>query len=275
MGTSFGKFDKEGAHCLPFVRENRAPVGKFLIVDALLSWHRLYARFFRRLRSSWLPCALLALLAFLPLAGLTLLSPEQKGGPEWKEFVAGGLLFCRFLTPLAACLIVTYLARQDGKLDHDVSLWKGGLGNYLPAVGLVLAVWFFATFASLFFILPGLGFLLGSSVALSVLVIERTSVPEAVRRSWERTRYLRDSLLVFWLVFYTGAIGLTTLVLTFFTQGQPGILLSQPWAESPALLPLVVTWSILYGASICAGYEIYRELDQVNFELPPRATEDD
>lgn len=243
-------------------------------MDALLSWHRLYARFFRRLRSSWAPCGLLALLAFLPLAGLTLLSPEHKGGPEWKEFVAGGLLLSRFLTPLAACLIVTYLARQDSKLNHHASLWRSGLGHYLPAVGLVLAVWFFAAFASLFFLLPGLGFLLGSSVALSVLVVERTSVPEAVRRSWERTRYVRDSLLMFWLVFCTASVGILTLVTTIFTRGFPGQLFTQPLAESPALLPLVLVCSLLYGAAICAGYEIYRELDQVSFELPPHATED-
>jgi hypothetical protein len=217
---------------------------------------------------------LLALSAFLPLAGLTLLSPEQKGGPEWREFVAAGLLFVRFLSPLAACLSVTYMARQDGKLDKEVSLWRRGLSSYLPSVGLVLAVWFFAAFASLFFLLPGLGFLLGSSVALSVLVLERTSVPEAVRRSWERTRYVRDTLLMFWLIFWAGAIGLLTLVTLAFTSGQPAELLTLPWAESGALLPLVVTSSLLYGALNCAGYEIYLALDRVDFELPPRVTEE-
>lgn len=242
-------------------------------MDAILSWHRLYAGFFRRLRSSWLACCLLALLAFLPLAGLTLASPEQKGSPEWEEFLAGGLMMCRFLTPLAASLIVTYLARQDGKLDKDVSLWKWAFSNYLPSVGLVLAVWFFAAFASIFFLLPGLGFLLGSSVALSVLVVERTSVPEAVRRSWERTRYVRDTLLVFWLVFATGGTGLVGAVALFATRGDLSEILSVPLAQSPALLPLVVTWSFLYGAVICAGYEIYRQLDRVDFDMPPRVDE--
>ncbi len=234
----------------------------------------MYARFLRRLLSSWLPCSLLALLAFLPLAGLTLLTPEQKGGPEWKEFVAGGVLLCRFLTPLAGCLIVTYLARQDGKLDGESSLWQA-FKIYLPSVALVLAIWSFAAFASLFFLLPGVGFALGSSVALSVLVVERTTVPEAVRRSWERTRFVRDSLLIFWLLFLAASVGLMTVVVVIFTDGQPAQLLYQPWAESPALLPLVATWSFLYGALTCAGYEIYRELDIVDFEIPPRVTEDD
>lgn len=242
-------------------------------MDAILSWHRLYAGFFRRLRLSWLACCLLTLLAFLPLAGLTLVSPEQKGSPEWEEFMAAGLMMCRFLTPLAACLIVTYLARQDGKLDKDVSLWKWGLAHYLSSVGLVLAVWFFAAFASVFFVLPGLGFLLGSSVALSVLVVEDTSVPEAVRRSWERTRYVRDTLLVFWLVFSAAGAGLVTVVAILSTDGHPSQLLTTPLAQSPALLPLVVTWSFLYGAVICAGYEIYRQLDRVDFEMPPRVDE--
>lgn len=244
-------------------------------MDAILSWHRLYAGFFRRLRSSWFACCLLALLAFLPLAGLTLASPEQKGSAEWDEFFAAGLLMCRFLTPLAACLIVTYLARQDGKLDKDVSLWKWAFANYLRSVGLVLAIWFFSAFASIFFLLPGLGFLLGSSVSLSVLVVERTSVPEAVRRSWERTRYVRDSLLVFWLVFFAAATSLLTAVTLFSTGGDPWEIFTAPLMESPALLPLVLTWSFLYGCVICAGYEIYRQLDKVDFEIPPRITEDE
>jgi hypothetical protein len=251
------------------LRENRRPGGKFPIVDELLSWRQLHAGFLRRLASSWLPCSLLALLAFLPLAGLTLLSPEQKDGPEWQQFVAGGLLFSRFLTPLAACLIVAYLARQDGKLDKTVSLWRGGVANYLPSVGLVLAVWFFAAFATLFFVIPGLGFLLGSSVALCVLVIEQTSVPEAVRRSWERTRYVRHSLLVFWVVYAALALALVSLVVLLSTRDHPAELLCRPLAESPALLPLVLTWSFLYGAAICASYEIYRQLDRLDFESPP------
>ena len=242
-------------------------------MDELLSWHRIYTGFFRRLRSSWLPCGLLGLLAFLPLAGLTLLSPEQKGGPEWREFVLGGLLFCRLLTPLAACLIVVYLARQDGKLGQEVKLWRA-LSQYLPSVGLVLAVWFFAAFASLFFLLPGLGFLLGSSIALCVLVLEETSVPEAVRRSWERTRYVRDSLLVFWMVFLAGAVSVLTAVTLFFTRAHPVEMFTSPLAESPALLPLVFTWSLLYGAAICAGYEIYRQLDTLDFESPPVVGQD-
>lgn len=254
------------------MRENRSFKGKFPKVDTLLSWHRLYAGFFRRWCAFWFPCSLLALLAFLPLAGLTLLSPEVKGGPEWQEFVTGGVLFSRFLTPLAASLIVTYLARQDGRFDKSVA-WRRGLGAYLPSVGLVLAVCFFAAFASLFFVLPGLGFLLASSIALPVLVLEETSVPEAVRRSWERSRYVRDSLLVFWLVFFVGAAGLLAIVATVFTGGQPDELFRQPLAESGALLPLVVTLSFLYGANTCAGYEIYRQLDRLNFEMPPRTTE--
>lgn len=244
-------------------------------MDALLSWHRLYSGFLRRWLSFWLPCSLLALLAFFPLAGLTLLSPEVKGGHEWKEFVLGGVLLARFLTPLAGSLIMTYLARQDGRLDKNVSLWKTGLSVYLSSVGLVLAIWFFASFASLFFVLPGLGFLLGSSVALPVLVLERTSIPEAVRRSWERSRYVRDSLLLFWLVFWVGAVGLLVVVALIFTGGQPEELFTRPLAESLALLPLVVTWSFLYGAVNCAAFEIYRQLEKMDFETPPEVKERD
>lgn len=250
------------------MRENRATEGKFPAVEALLSWHRIYAGFFRRFRQSWLPCCLLALLAFLPLAGLTLLSPEQKGGLEWQEFVLMGALLCRFLSPLAACLTVTYLARQDGRLDVGTSLWRSAGAHFLRAVGLVLAVWAFAALASLFLLLPGMAFLLGSSIALAVLVVEDVSVPEAVRRSWERTRDVRGALLMFWLVFLAGCLGLTAVVALVFTSGQLDELTTRPLAESRALLPLVLTWSFLYGASTCASYEIYRQIERLDLEYP-------
>ncbi len=210
----------------------------------------------------------MALLAFLPLAGLTLLSPEQKGDAEWRQFVALGVLLCRFLSPLAGCLIVTYLARQDGRLPAGTPLGRNAVANSLRAVGLVLAVWSFAAIASLFFLVPGLAFLLGSSVALSVLVVERTSVPEAVRRSWERTRYVRGPLLLFWLVFLAGGLGLTTAVALLFTSGQLVELTTLPLAQSEALLPLVGTWSFLYAAASCASYEIYRQLDTLDLDFP-------
>lgn len=248
------------------MRENRAAEGKFPPVDALLSWHGIYAGFFRRFRQSWLPCCLLALIAFLPLAGLTLLSPEQKGDAEWLRFVAMGLLLCRFLSPLAGCLIVTYLARQDGRLPKATSLWKSALSDSLRAVGLVLAIWSFAVIASLFLLLPGLAFLLGSSVALAVLVVERTSVPEAVRRSWERTRYVRGPLFLFWLVFLAGGVGLTAMVALLFTSGRLAELTTLPLAQSRALLPLVATWSFLYAGTSCASYEIYRQLDALDLD---------
>lgn len=214
------------------------------------------------------------MLAFLPLAGLTLFSPAQKGSPEWLEFVAGGVVFARFLSPLAACLILTYLARQDDQLGQATSPWRLAFACYLPSVALVLAVASFAALASLFLVLPGLSFLLGSSVSLPVLLLERTSVPEAVRRSWERTRYVRDALLGFWTVFWAGVVGLLSLVTLLFTRGQPSELWLQPWAQSSALLPLVVTASALYGGLVCAVYELYRQLDRVDFEHPPLASEE-
>ena len=234
-------------------------------MEDLLSWRRLFQGFFRRLAHSWLPCALLSLLAFLPLAGLTLLSPSGYGGHGWREFAIEALLLCRFLTPMAACLVVLYLARQDGKCAPETSL-RHGLAKTPAAIGLVLAVWVFAALASLFFLLPGLSFLLGSSVALPVLVVEKTSIPEAVRRSWDRTRHVRDSLLLFWSVFAVMAGLFVAAVTLVATWGRPEELLSTPWAESPALLPLVLAGSMVYAATICAVYELYRQLDLTGFD---------
>ncbi len=236
-------------------------------MEELLSWRRLIVGFFRRLLGSWLACWLLSLLAFLPLAGLTLLSPTGHAGYEWSEFARNALLLCRFLTPMSACLVVFYLARQESKMSPQTSLQKGLLMTP-SAIGLVLAVWVFCAMASLFFVLPGLGFLLGSSIALPVLIVEGTSIPEAVRRSWERTRHVRDSLLLFWSVFLTGSAFILCFVGFLATQGRPEILWTAPLAESSALLPLVLTVSALYGAGICATYELYHQLDLTNFEEP-------
>lgn len=236
-------------------------------MEDLLSWRRMFRGFFRRLARSWLPCLLLSLLAFLPLAGLALLVPPNEGGSGQGEFWLQALLLCRFLTPMAACLVVLYLARQDGGCAAETSL-RWGLSKTPAAIGLVLAVWVFAALASLCFVLPGLSFLLGSSVALPVLMVEQTSIPEAVRRSWERTRHVRDALLLFWSVFAVGAAAFLLVVGLLATGGDLSELSTTPWAQSAALLPLVLACAMVYGAGICAVYELYRQLELTDFEAP-------
>lgn len=200
-------------------------------------------------------CGLFALVAFLPLAGITLLSPEQIGAPAQQEFLLASLVLVRFLTPLSACLMVTYLARQDDRLRG--TLWSKALGRFLPAVGLVLAVMFFTGLATLMLIVPGVGFVLGSSIALPVLIVEGKGVPEAVRLSWERTRRVRSTLLKFWILFLAACTGVITATLLFFTGGELAKLGEVPLAQSEALLPLVMVGSLLYGALVCGAYEIY------------------
>ena len=236
-------------------------------MEDLLSWRRMFQGFFRRLARSWFPCLLLSLLAFLPLAGLTLLAPSGREGQGQAEFWLQAFLLCRFLTPMAASLVVIYLARQDGECEAETSL-RWGFSKTPAAIGLVLAVWVFAALASLCFVLPGLSFLLGSSVALPILVVERTSIPEAVRRSWERTRHVRDALLLFWSVFAVIAASFLLVVTVLATGGDPSELWSVPWAQSSALLPLVLACAMVYGAGICAVYELYRQLDLTDFEAP-------
>lgn len=207
-------------------------------------------------------------MAFLPLAGLTLLTPTHNHGFEWREFIVASLVFARFVSPIAACLIVVHLARSGGRLPKTVSLWSESFSAYLPSVGMVLAVWFFTAFASLFFIIPGLAFLLGASIALPILVIEKASIPEAIRRSWEKTYLVRRILFMFWVAFGLAAAAVLATVLLVSLGPDLGDWLLFPLNESPVFLPLVFTGSFLYGALICASFEVYCQLDQPELEAP-------
>ncbi len=246
----------------PKIGEKVVSVQNLPKVGEYLSWHQLYKGFFRRFGANVIPCVLLAMIAFLPSAGLTLLSPhlsESLPGSEqeWAEYFWVSLLLSRFLTPLSGCLIVTYLGRKDGRLPGDTGLWKSAGQHFLSSIGLVLAIDFFACLAAFFFVIPAVAFLLGSTIGLSVLVIEKVRVPEAVRRSWERTLDVRDSLFVFWSLFWAGSVSLVAVVALVATRGHLSELWQLPLAESAALLPLVVVGSVIYGAVVCAEYEIY------------------
>lgn len=229
--------------------------GKTYEVESSLSLSGFLGRTLRRLTTSGVQCALLALVAFLPLAGITLLSPDQIGLPSQDEFLLASLVLVRFLTPLSACLMVTYLARQDGHLKRP--LWSHALRNFLPSVGLVIGVMFFTGLCLLMLVVPGVGFLLGSTVALPIFLIEGTRIPEAVRLSWERTRELRGQLAGFWVLFLLSGVGILGGTAMFFTEGNPRVLLEAPLAQSDALLPLVMACSLLYGAMVCGSYEVY------------------
>lgn len=237
-------------------------------MERSLSVSDILSRTLRRLSTSGLQCGLLALIAFLPLAGLTLLSPDQIGAPEQQEFFLASVVMVRFLTPFAACLMLTYLARQDGRLGPEVSLWSWTLTRFLPAVGLVLAVMFFTGLATLMLVVPGVSFLLGSSIALPVLIVERTRIPEAVRLSWERTKGMRSELFGFWSLCFAVATGVCGATILFFTGGELDKLSQVPLAQSEALLPLVVVCSLLYGALVCASYELYGMISERSPETP-------
>lgn len=240
-------------------------------VESHVSWHSLYTGFCRRLLSSWLACSLLAFLAFFPLAGIALLSPDSSDLFEQHLFTWCGLALARLISPLAAVLIVFYLARKDGAIKNTISL-ATAVRYFLDAVGLTIAVWSFTALASLFFLLPGVAFLLGCTIALPVLIIEHTSMPEAVRRSWERTRYVRDSLFIFWLIFIVIALLVLVAVVLVSTGSHPALLLSQPLRESPAFLPIIVAGSFIYSALISACFEVYRQLDVLSFDAPPQSS---
>ncbi len=202
-------------------------------------------------------CALVCLAAFIPLAGLTLLTPTETGVHNWGEFLFASSLLCRFLTPVAAVAIVIGLARRENRAQSDRTLWRTLLSFGLPAIALALAINFFTLFASLLLVLPGLGFLLGSSIALPILVVEQTSMTRAVHRSWERTRDYRRVILGYWLVVWGLISGFLLSVALLTTKGQVATLFSHPLAQSEALIPLTLAFSVAYSVVVVASYSLY------------------
>lgn len=207
-----------------------------------------------------LPGSLLAALAFLPLAGLALLAHPGQSSQERSEFLFSSLVLCRFLTPLAACLIITYVARQQDLLPRNTNLAKMAAKSFLPSVGLMLGSALFVAALSVFFVIPGLMFALATSVALPVMVIEGRNVPQALLRSWELTRDERGALFAFWSIVALVASGLLYLVSWVGTQGQPTSLMAVSIAESAVALPLIVTSCIVYSFIVSSSFACYRSL---------------
>lgn len=208
---------------------------------------------------SGLQCGLLALLAFLPIGGLALLTPEQTEGYGQVEYTLAALLLSRFLTPPVAALIVAYLARKDGRLPKDHSLAKVFKTTAFPSIGLVLAVAIFGLLASSLLILPGVAFLLATCVVLPVLVMEGVSSPVAIKRSWELTKDHRWALLFFFGAYYSLSL-IVLSVLVWSPTGASEFLEALPLVQTGAFLPMVFVGAILYAGLVIASYEIYTEL---------------
>ena len=210
--------------------------------------------------SNGFQCGLLALLAFLPIGGLALLSPKQIESDGSTEFMLAAFLLCRFLTPPIATLIVSYLARKDARLSAQHSLGRAFKNCALPSIGLVLAVYVFGIFASLFLVIPGVAFFLASSVVLPVLVIEGVSSPVAIKRSWELTRESRWTLLGFFTSysFLSGLIlgGLSWSISSDF----PPLSEPLPFVQTDAFLPIIFVGAILYSGLVVASHEVYTQL---------------
>ena len=208
---------------------------------------------------SGLQCGLLALLAFLPIGGLALLTPEQTEGSGQLEFALAALLLSRFLTPPVAALIVAYLARKDELLPKKSSLGKVFKANAFPSIGLVLAVAIFGMVASCFLIVPGVAFLLATCLVLPVLVVEGVSSPVAIKRSWELTKDHRWTLLLFFGGYYLLSLAILSLIV-WNPAGASAFSESLPLVQTNAFLPTVFVGALLYAGLVIASYEIYTEL---------------
>lgn len=210
--------------------------------------------------SSGLSSGLLALLAFLPLAGLALISPGQVESDNSSEFFLGALLLSRLLTPPVAVLIVAYLARKDGRLSKRFTLLSLFRQYAVGSMGLVLGVAVFTVLSSFFFIIPGLAFALASCVVLPVMVVEGVHGPRAVERSWELTKEHRGALFLFWSGFSVTALLFCAAVFALSTARVSFPIDPMPLVQEQAFLPLVVALSFVYGTAVTASYQIYLKL---------------
>lgn len=213
-----------------------------------------------RLASSGLSSGLLALLAFLPLAGLALISPGQVESDNSTEFILGAILLSRLLTPPVAALIVAYLARQDGRLSRRFTLLSLFRRYAVPSMGLVLGVAVFTVLSSPFLVVPGVAFALACCVVLPVMVVEGVQGPRAVERSWELTKDHRGPLLLFWSGFFILAFLFCLSVCAFSTGSGSFSKDPLPVVQEQAFLPLVVALSFVYGTAVTASYQIYLKL---------------
>jgi len=229
-------------------------------VENRLSITSLYAGLGARYAANGIQAGLLALLAFLPIGGLALLSPDQIQGEGSTEFLLAALLLSRFLTCPAAVMIVAYLARKDERIHTEHSIFRVVQKSALPSIGVVLGIVVFGLVSGLLFVVPGVIFFLASCVAVPVLVVEGGKGPDVVRRSWELTREHRWSLLLFWGSLLIASAGITLGVAAGVSHGAAVPAEPIPLVQKDMFLPLVITGALLYSMMVSASYEVYVRL---------------
>ncbi len=213
-----------------------------------------------RLASNGFQCGLLALLAFLPIGGLALISPDQLGTGGTSEFLLAAILLSRFLTPPVAALVVAYLARKEGLLPADQSLWLSFRRCGLPSAGLVLGVAVFTLLSSLLLVVPGVTFALATCVVLPVMVVENMTGPQAVRPSWEVTRDHRWSLFGFWLGLAALASAFLAVIFLLVSEPVGSLVEPLPLVQKDIFLPMVLASAFLYAVGVIASFQIYTRL---------------
>lgn len=200
------------------------------------------------------------MLAFLPMAGLALLSPGQVQSDNSQQFILGAVVLSRLLTPPVAALIVAYLARRDGKLSAEDTLFSLFRRFAGPSVVLVLGVAVFTVASGALLVLPGIAFALATCVVLPVMVVEGVQGPRAVSRSFELTAEHRWSLLLFWSGFLVAGTAFLGAIFAVSTDHVAGLLEPLPLVQEQAFLPMVVAGGFLYGVSVVASYQVYLRL---------------
>lgn len=220
-----------------------------------------------RFAANGLQCSLLALIAFLPIGGLALLSPDQVQLDGGDEYTLAAILVSRFLTPPVAVLMTAYLARKDRYLEN--SLWKVFRASGLPSVGLVLGVLVFGLFSALFLVVPGVAFFLASAVVVPVLVVEGLKGPAAIKRSWELTKDHRWPLLGFWTL-YGAFSGLVLALVSLSTKHSGSVVIEPlPLVQQDLFLPVILALCVLYAGVVTASYEIYAHLVPAESDAKP------
>ncbi|MGD8401199.1 MAG: hypothetical protein PVH64_09755 [Bacillota bacterium] len=174
-----------------------------------------------------------------------LLNLSQGLQPDWPAFLIKmalfgltGLVVWAFLTAIVINLVAKkFLEASSGSIAHQTA---SGLSLILPVAGLSILVGLFTWLWTMLFVIPGIIAWLSYSVASAVLVIERQTIRQSIRRSKFLTKGKRWG--IFGLLIVMGIIisliNQSLVLLLHFCNLSPGVLVYLDHAVSALTGPI-------------------------------------
>jgi MFS family permease len=225
---------------------------------------RVIQRTFGTVGRNWVTFAILALpLSALPQALLQM----QMAGARGLEAPALGFGFGVALIALVGGFILqaglTYgsVADLNGRKASLGECLSVGLRNILPLLGLSILMGLALAAGFILLIVPGVLMALAWSVAVPSLVVERTGVFGAFRRSGDLTRNHRGAIFLLALAFWCLSLVIGAVAAAVFAIAGPAV--------SVVVLGLVRGAETLIGAAGVAS--IYYELRSIKEGVGPEA----